>query len=98
MPKFRDYFNQMFADNRELFLQFKLLNDDFGKDRKKYAQQFNQVGAQVVPIVREWEKRLCGHMEKGENATFSSKLADKFREEVKAYFPYIDFVGVIIRG
>ena len=27
-PKFKKYFNDMFAQNKELFFRFKLLNDD----------------------------------------------------------------------
>ena len=97
MPKFRDYFNQMFKQNQELFFRFKLLNDDYGKDRQKYKAEFDEVGKQVVIIIKDWEKRLCGHMEKGENAAFSAKLADKFWEEVRTYFPYVDLVGVQIK-
>jgi len=93
-PKFKQYFYEMFESNRELFLRFKLLNDDFAKDRKKYQAEFNEVGLQVMGIVRDWEDRLCGHMEKGNKAVFSSKLNDKFWAEIRAYFPYVDWVGV----
>ena len=92
--KFRQYFNEMFEQNKNLFLRFKLLNDDFGKDRKKYQAEFNEVGKQVTEIIRDWESRLCGHMEKGDKAVFSAKLNDKFWAEIRAYFPYVDWVGV----
>lgn len=95
-PKFRQYFNEMFDNNRELFLQFKLLCDDYAKDRQKYKEEFDRVGAEVVTIIKDTERRLCGYMERGKNATFSAKLADKFWEEVRAYFPPIDQVGVKI--
>ena len=97
MPKFREYFNQMFAQNRELFLQFKLLSDDYAKDKGKYKAAFDSQGTKVVAIIKEWEQRLCGHMEKGSNAQFSSRLADKFWDEVRAYFPNIDEVGLVVR-
>jgi len=97
MPaKFRQYFNEMFEQNRDLFLRFKLLNDDFGRDRKKYQYEFNEVGKQVTNIIREWEGRLCGYMEKGKYSNYSQNLADKFWLEIRNYFPYVDWVGVKI--
>jgi len=96
-PKFKQYFEQMFADNKELFLHFKIIHDDYAKNRSKYQADFDREGKLVMDILKEWESRLCGHMEKGANATFSSKLADKFWAEVKKYYPYIDLVGVKIK-
>lgn len=93
-PKFKKYFNDMFKQNRELFLKFKLTHDDYVKDKKKFKDQFDQEGKQVLVIIEEWEKRLCGHMEKGNNGVFSAKLADKYWNEIRKYYPYIDFVGV----
>ncbi len=93
-PKFRKFFNDMFEQHKELFLRFKLLNDDFATDRKKYQAEFNEVGKQVVDIIHDWEGRLCGHMEKGDKAVYSKNVADKFWTEIRAYFPYVDWVGV----
>jgi len=95
--KYKEYFNQMFSENKELFLHFKLLCDDFGRDRATFKDQFDKEGKVVLEIIKEWESRLCGHMEKGDNAVFSSNLADKFWEEVRAYYPFIDLVGVKVR-
>jgi hypothetical protein len=95
--KYKKYFEEMFAQNRELFLKFKLVNDDYGKNREKYKEEFDQVGSQVLVIVKDWERRLCGHMEKGENAMFSSNVAEKYYEEIRKYFPYFDQIGVKIR-
>ncbi len=97
VPKFRQYFNQMFEENKELFMEFKFIHDDYIKDRQKHVEQFNKVGKKVVAIISDWENKLCGHMEKGNNAVFSAKLADKFNNEVKKYFPMIDWVGVKIK-
>ena len=89
-PKFRKYFNEMFEQHREQFLIFKLIHDDFVKDRKKHKTQFDQEGKKILKIIEEWEGRLCQHMEKGQNASFSTKLW----AEIRKYYPYIDFVGV----
>ncbi|MGI5828187.1 MAG: hypothetical protein ACOX6V_04185 [Patescibacteria group bacterium] len=95
--KYKQYFEEMFTQNRELFMRFKFLCDDYGKNKQKYKEQFDREGKIILEIVKDWEARLCGHMEKGDNAVFSSNLADKFWEEVRAYFPYIDMVGMKVR-
>lgn len=97
-PKFKKYFNEMFEKNRDQFLQFKLTHDDYVKDRKKYKEEFDKQGKEVLKVIEEWEKRLCGHMEKGNNSVFSAKLADKFWDEIKKYYPFIDFVGVKVKN
>jgi hypothetical protein len=95
--KYKQYFEDMFKANKQLFMQFKLIHDDYVKDRKKYKSQFDEVGGQVMKICKDWESKLCGKMEKGSNAVFSANLADKFWEEVKKYYPFIDMVGIKIR-
>jgi hypothetical protein len=87
----------MFAENKDLFLQFKLIHDDYVKDRQKHKADFDKTGKKILTIIEEWESRLCGHMEKGNNSVFSAKLSDKFWEEIKKYYPFIDFVGVKVR-
>ena len=94
VAKYRKYFNEMFDAHREEFLLFKLLCDDYVKNRAEHKAEFDRQGKVIQEYVKDCEKRLCGHMEKGKNAVFSSKLADKFWEEVRAYFPPIDEVGV----
>jgi len=56
--------------------------------------QFNVVGKVALRIVEETENRLCSKMEGGGKGKFSGTVAEKFRAEVKARFPLIDFVGV----
>lgn len=94
MPKYRDYFRKMLEENEELFANFSQVHSKYANDKQTHQEEFNKVGDEVMLVVREWEGRLCGHSEKGQYAKFSSTLADKFWEEVKAFFPLIDFVGV----
>ena len=96
-PKFREYFNKMFEENKELFMQFKIIHDDYVKDRDAHRDEFNKEGKKVMKVIEEWESKLCGHMEKGNNSSFSGKLADKFWAEIRKYYPFIDFVGVKVK-
>lgn len=86
----------MVKANKALFASFKEVHDKYQKDQETWQNEFNEKGQAVIVVVRDWEKRLCSHMEKGENALYSSSLADKFWAEVRGLLPLIDFVGVQI--
>jgi hypothetical protein len=92
--KFKTVFNQMMADNQELFAQFALIHQQYDSNQTKYQDKFNQVGEQILEAVREYENRLCSHSEKGKYAKYSANLAEKFKTELKKQFPLIDFIGV----
>lgn len=94
MTKYKQYFQQMMDEHHDLFTSFKEVHDGYKVDRKKWSQQFHSQGKEVVDIMREWEQRLCASMERGHNAVYSSKLAEKFWAEVKQMYSHIELVGV----
>lgn len=99
MPKYREYFRQMLEENEKLFSKFAELHEKYKQDRNVWQEDYNNVGSEVLEEIRKWETKLCGYSEKGVYAKYSTKLAEKFREEVKAFFPLIDFIGVsIVKG
>lgn len=95
MTKYRKYFEMMLSENKELFAQFKKLHDYYAANPSRYQLAYNIEGAKVVDVIREYERRLCGHSEKGQYSKFSANLADKFWEQIRKQFPRIDFVGVV---
>lgn len=84
----------MFEQNEALFVAFKEVHDGYQQDRKQWSARFHEEGKDVVDVIRDWERRLCSGMERGKNAVFSSKVAEKFWAEVKGYLPLIERVGV----
>jgi hypothetical protein len=94
MTKFKQYYQDMSDENTELFSQFQKIHDGYKIDRKQWSKQFHEVGKRVVEIMREWERKLCSGMERGNNAVYSSKLADKFWLEIKKRYSHIELVGV----
>lgn len=94
VTKYKQYFLEMMTQNQELFAAFKPIHDGYQQDRKQWSQRFHQQGAAVVEVIRDWERRLCSGMEKGHNAVYSAKLAEKFWSEIKIDFPLIERVGV----
>ena len=96
MPKYRDIFRSIMKEHEDLFANFAQVHAAYSDNAKENQAVFNKVGEQVVELLRDGERTLCGKTEKGNNAVFSAKLADKYWKEVKAFFPLIDFVGAKI--
>jgi hypothetical protein len=96
MPKYRDTFRQMISEHESEFAAFKQVHDLYNLDKKTNQQEFNLQGEKIVLIIRDYERLLCSSQERGNKGVFSTRLADMFWKEVKAFFPLIDFVGVEI--
>ena len=94
MTKYQKYYQDMVDNNWKTFTAFKNLHDRYLKEPEVWHLQFNSEGENILKIIREWERRLCKQTEKGQYSKFSSSLADKFWELVRADYPKIDFVGV----
>lgn len=94
MTKFQEYYQKMWDANKAVLTHFLDIHDKFKSDRKKYSQEYNREGKKVREIMEDWDARLCQQMEKGQNAVYSSKVSEKFWNEVKKDFPLIEFVGV----
>ena len=84
----------MIAQNQKMFDSFMTLHNNFALDPDKFAQQFHSEGLDVLDVIRFWERKLCSGMEKGKNSQYSSKLAEKFWDEVRKQYSQIDQVGV----
>ena len=61
--KYRQLFLDMMQENRDLFLDFKEVHDKFVEDDSQ-KEEFNKKGAQVVEIIREYERKLTSQTDK----------------------------------
>ncbi len=95
MTKYQEYFQQMLALNKEKFEEFRAVYELYDQDPKTHEKEFNRIGSEVLDIVRDWENKLCNQSESSGFGKFSSKLSEKFWEQVRFNFPKIDYVGVI---
>ena len=95
MSKYKEYFTDMINNHKELFEEFKKIHDEYAKDEKKWQNEFNEKGQEILHLIRRYENMLCGKSEAGKYGKFSSKLAEKFWEEIRLHFPKIDFVGLL---
>ena len=98
MTKYKEYFEKMFAENKELFEDFKKIHNEYGLDPDSLQEEFNKKGEKILGVVREYENRLCANTERGMFNKFSSGLAEKFQNEVRRSFPMIDHVGLKVEN
>lgn len=92
--KFKQYFQMMMEENKEVFEKFKNLHDHYTLEPQKYQEEFNCEGQKILDIVQDWENRLCATSENSGYGRYSTNLSDKFREEVKKYLPKINSIGL----
>lgn len=89
-------YQEMLNKNPDLFAHFQAIHDQYTLSPSQHQTEFNEVGAQVVDLVTEYENKLCRTSEKGQYAKYSHNLSDKFHELVRSDFPKIDDVGLEI--
>lgn len=93
--KYKEYFDKMITENKELFEEFKALHAKYDLDEDKYQEEFNTKGKVIKDIVHDWENRLCSNTERGMYSSFSGGLSEKFYGEVRKAFPLFDHIGII---
>ncbi len=96
MVKYKEYYQKMIAENQSLFAEFQFIHDLYQANKKANQVVFNEKGIAIRKIIEDWDRKLCGRMERGKNASYSQKLSEKFWNEVRQKLPLIDFVGATI--
>lgn len=84
----------MTEQNKELFANFRMVHDSYIINPEANKARFNEVGSEILDVIRHYESVLCGKSENGGFGKFSSNLSQKFWNEVRKDFPKIDFVGI----
>ena len=94
MQKYQTIFARMLEEHTELFDTFTQVHGAFTLNPDANKARFNELGSEVLDIIREYERILCGKTESGQYGKFSSNLSQKFWDEVRKVYPKIDFVGI----
>jgi len=87
----------MVAENKEAFSKFTNVHFEYSTDQDKFQEMFNSEGTKILDIIHEWEGRLCKASEGAGYGTYTTKLSEKFQEEIRSHFPLIDHVGIIVK-
>jgi hypothetical protein len=95
MSRYKDYFQKMVDENKEVFDEFTLLHDKYALDNGTFQKELNLKGVRVLEIIKDYENRLCSNTERGMYIKYSGGLAEKFQEEIRKHYPYIDHIGLI---
>ena len=96
MRQYQKFFQQMIDDNKELFDNFTSVHEAYVLNPELNQQRFNQIGGEVVDLIHEYERKLCGNMNSGAYGAFSSNLSQKFWDEIRKVYKKIDFVGATV--
>jgi hypothetical protein len=83
LPKFKIQYDLMLENNSEIFEALK--------KAKRGTAEFKESQRAALRIVRKNEDILCKRTENTKFTNFSTGLADKFMELVRANYPEIDF-------
>lgn len=92
--RYKEAYEQMIKDNKELFDKFQKVHDEYALKGVSHQDAFNEVGREVMNIVRKYEDILCKRSEVNGFGEYTIKLAEKFQNEVRKNFPKIDEVGI----
>ena len=96
MTKYKEYYDKMVEENKELFGKFTKSHFEYSIDQNKNQEEFNEIGAKVLDVMHEWENRLCKTSEGAGYSNYTSGLAEKFQGEIRSHFPLIDHVGIVV--
>ncbi len=96
MTKYQQLITELYRDHAEEMNSFQKIHDLYMEDQKKHQDEFNRQGESVMDLLHFYERQLCGKSERSGMGVYSSKLAEKFWDEIKKKLPMIDFVGVKI--
>lgn len=94
--KYKQYYQNMLAQNEQLFNAFKLVHSGYVKG-KVNQEEYNKKGMKIVDLIRDWDRRLCSAMGRGVFSKYSEQLSDKFWNEVRKDFSHIDKVGIKVK-
>ncbi|MBQ6436014.1 hypothetical protein IJJ27_00430 [bacterium] len=90
------FYDLLKTNNQADWEKFKAVHDRFQKDPDANRDEFNRVGSDFLDIVRGYERRLCGGMERTTNAYYSSNVCDTYWKLVRTDFPLIDQIGLTV--
>ena len=92
--KYKQYYVQMEQQNKAEFDAFQPIHDGFVQNSAAFETEFHTKGRDILDIIRDWERRLCSGMERGNHSQYSLNLSKKFWDEIKKRFSHVELIGV----
>ncbi len=87
----------MLEAEKPAFDEFKKIHDEYALNEDKNQAEFNKEGEKIQKIIQVWEDKLCRQSEKAGYSNYTGGLAEKFRTELKKFFPMLDYIGIVTK-
>lgn len=94
MTKFKQIYDEMVNSNTDAFDSFSWVHENYLNDPEKWQRTFNIEGERILEIIRKYEDILCKKSEGSGYGKFTTKLSEKFWEEIRSHFPKINHIGI----
>ena len=75
----------MLKEHEELFDTFKGIHDAYILNPQANQARFNHIGSEVLDVIREYERKLCGNMNSGVYGAFSQNLSQNSGMKYEKY-------------
>ncbi len=95
--KSQQVYDLLKQNQAQLYHDFAKIHRQFAADPETHRAKFNNLGRDFISIVRTYERRLCGSMERTNHSVYSTGVSEKFWSLIRAEFPQIDQVGLITK-
>lgn len=95
--KYSQFYDLLWENNKDLLDEFKIIHDAYRDGDASKEEEFHTVGLKVLDKIRDWDRRLCAGMGRGQFSQYSQKLSEKFWDRARKDFSKIDEVGVRVR-
>jgi hypothetical protein len=92
--KYQQFYDLLWENNQALLDEFRIIHDKFAAGDASQEEEFHTVGLRALDKIRDWDRRLCAGMSRGQFSQYSVKLSEKFWDRVRKDFKLIDEVGV----
>ena len=96
MTQYQKFYQMMIDENKELFANFSQIHEAYVVNPQMNQAKFNTVGGEVLDVIREYARKLCGNMNAGKYGAFSSNLSQKFWDQIRKVYRKIDFIGASV--
>lgn len=99
MPKqkYIQFYDLLWENKQELLQEFKHIHDAYAAGDTSLEEEFHTIGIRVLDAIRDWDRRLCSGMSRGQFSQYSQKLSEKFWDRARQDFSLIDQVGVRVK-
>jgi len=89
MTKYKEYFDRMISDNKDLFDEFKQIHDRYGMEQDKLQGEFNKVGAKIQTVIRQRRINYVDEAKEADMRVLLEAWHKNFKMKYERYSPLL---------